>query len=124
MQKHIQTNKQNDRLASLDVLRGFDMLWIIGGGSFIVALSKAVDWGWLNVIAEQMEHVRWDGFHFEDLIFPLFMFISGVAIPYAITSKIEKGTDKFSLLKKAAKRGITLVLLGIMYNGALARGFG
>jgi predicted acyltransferase len=124
MQKKIQTDKQNDRLASLDVLRGFDMLWIIGGGSFVVALSKALDWGWLNVVADQMEHVPWNGFHFFDLIFPLFMFISGVAIPYAITSKIEKGTDKSALFRKAAKRGLVLILLGILYNGALQRGFG
>ncbi len=123
MQKKIQTDKQNDRLASLDVLRGFDMLWIIGGGSFVVAISKALDWGWLNVVADQMEHVPWNGFHFFDLIFPLFMFISGVAIPYAITSKIEKGADKSALLRKAAKRGLILILLGVLYNGALQRGF-
>lgn len=121
MQNQIQTDKQNGRLASLDVLRGFDMLWIIGGGSLIVALAKVFDWGWLNLVAEQMEHVRWDGFHFEDLIFPLFMFISGVAITYAISSKIEKGADKNSLFRKAAIRGIILILLGILYNGALHR---
>ncbi|HWS00777.1 MAG TPA: DUF5009 domain-containing protein [Prolixibacteraceae bacterium] len=123
MQKQIQTEKQTDRLASLDVLRGFDMFWIIGGGSLVVALSKALDWGWLNVVAKQMEHVRWEGFHFEDLIFPLFMFISGVAIPYAITAKIEKGSSKSALFLKAAKRGAILILLGILYNGALQRGF-
>ena len=121
MQNQIQTDKQNGRLASLDVLRGFDMLWIIGGGSLIVGLAKVLDWGWLNVVAEQMEHVRWDGFHFEDLIFPLFMFISGVAIPYAISSKLEKGADKFSLFKKALKRGVILILFGVIYNGALHR---
>ncbi len=121
MQKKNQIERQQERLASLDVLRGFDMLWIIGGGSLIVGLSKALNWSWLNLVAEQMEHVRWDGFHFEDLIFPLFMFISGVAIPYAISAKIESGTDKFSLFKKAAKRGILLILLGILYNGALHR---
>ena len=121
MQNQIQTDKQMNRLASLDVLRGFDMLWIIGGGSLIVGLSKALDWGWLNVVAEQMEHVRWEGFHFEDLIFPLFMFISGVAIPYAITAKIENGANKFTLFKKAVKRGVILILLGVFYNGALER---
>ncbi len=119
MQKQNQTSKPKERLASLDVLRGFDMFWIIGGGSLIVALSKALDWSWLNVVAEQMEHVPWDGFHFEDLIFPLFMFISGVAIPYAITSKIEAGADKFPLFKKAAKRGLLLILFGVIYNGML-----
>ena len=121
MQNQIQTDKQNGRLASLDVLRGFDMLWIIGGGSLIVGLAKVLDWSWLNVVAEQMEHVRWDGFHFEDLIFPLFMFISGVAIPYAISSKIEKGADKNGLFIKAAKRGILLIIFGILYNGLLRR---
>lgn len=123
MQNQLQTEKQNDRLASLDVLRGFDMFWIIGGGSLIVALSKALDWGWLNVVAEQMEHVPWEGFHFEDLIFPMFMFISGVAIPYALTSKVEKGTPKSALLKKVAKRAVALILLGFLYNGVFQRGF-
>jgi predicted acyltransferase len=112
-----------ERLASLDVLRGFDMLWIIGGGALIVALAKTTQWGWLQVIAEQMEHVKWDGFHFEDLIFPMFMFISGVAIPYAINSKVESGANRNLLFRKIVTRGIILVLLGILYNGALEKGF-
>jgi predicted acyltransferase len=115
--------KLSERLQSLDVLRGFDMLWIIGGGSLIVALAEATKWGWLQVIAEQMEHVKWDGFHFEDLIFPLFMFISGVAIPYAITAKVEQGIKRKLLFNKIFRRGITLVILGIIYNGALKHGF-
>lgn len=108
-----------ERLVSLDVLRGFDMFWIIGGGSLILALAAATEWGWLQPVAEQMHHVKWEGFHFEDLIFPLFMFISGVAIPYAITSKVEKGINRKDLLKTVIKRGLILVLLGILYNGML-----
>jgi len=115
--------KLQERLQSLDVLRGFDMLWIIGGGSLIVALAESTKWGWLQVIAEQMEHVLWAGFHFEDLIFPLFMFISGVAIPYAITAKVEQGAKRKLLFNKIFKRGITLVIFGIIYNGALKHGF-
>jgi predicted acyltransferase len=115
--------KQPERLQSLDVLRGFDMLWIIGGGSLIVALAETTKWGWLQVIADQMEHVPWAGFHFEDLIFPLFMFISGVAIPYAITAKVEQGVKRRRLFNKILKRGIILVVLGIIYNGALRNGF-
>lgn len=115
--------KQSERLQSLDVLRGFDMLWIVGGGSLIVALAKVLDWGWLQVIAEQMEHVRWEGFHFEDLIFPMFMFISGVAIPYAVTAKVEQGVKRKLLFNKILRRGIILVILGIIYNGNLRRDF-
>jgi predicted acyltransferase len=99
------------------------MLWIVGGGSLIVALAETLKWGWLDVIAEQLEHVPWAGFHFEDLIFPLFMFISGVAIPYAITAKVEQGANRKELLKKIVKRGLLLVVLGIIYNGALKNGF-
>src|SRR5674476_702030 len=91
--------KIQERLQSLDVLRGFDMLWIIGGGSLIVALAEVTKWGWLQVIAGQLEHVEWAGFHFEDLIFPLFMFISGVAIPFALISKLEKKIPKSDLAK-------------------------
>jgi predicted acyltransferase len=114
---------KTERLASLDVMRGFDMLWIIGGGSLIISLAKITEWGWLQVVAEQFEHVKWEGFHFYDLIFPMFMFISGVAIPYAINSKVEQGTNRNLLFRKIVKRGIILVLLGILYNGALERGF-
>ena len=76
---------QKLRLKSLDILRGFDMFWIIGGGALILALEKMNSMAWIQPIAAQMHHVKWEGFHFFDLIFPLFMFISGVAIPFAIT---------------------------------------
>jgi predicted acyltransferase len=123
METKINGTNLTERLASLDVLRGFDMLWIIGGSSLILSLTKTTQWGWLQVIADQMEHAKWEGFHFYDLIFPMFMFISGVAIPYAISSKVEQGTNRNLLFRKIVKRGIILVLLGVLYNGALERGF-
>jgi predicted acyltransferase len=112
-----------ERLLSLDALRGFDMFWITGGGYLVAVLAKYSGTGWLNVLAEQMEHVPWNGFHFEDLIFPLFMFISGVAIPFALVSKLEKKVPKNELAKKAFKRAITLVILGLVYNGVFTNGF-
>jgi predicted acyltransferase len=112
-----------ERLLSLDALRGFDMLWITGGGYLVAVLAKYTGAGWLQILAEQMEHVPWAGFHFEDLIFPLFMFISGVAIPFALISKLEKKVPKGDLAKKAFKRAVTLVLLGFVYNGVFSNGF-
>ena len=112
-----------ERLISLDALRGFDMFWITGGGYLVSVLAKYTDAGWLKVLNDQMEHVEWAGFHFEDLIFPLFMFISGVAIPFALLSKLEKKTPKEELAKKAVKRGLTLVILGFVYNGVFSNGF-
>ncbi|WP_176801355.1 acyltransferase family protein [Kriegella aquimaris] len=122
MEKKLNSDTK-ERLFSLDTLRGFDMLWIIGGGSLLSALAKATGWGWVEVLAEQMHHVPWEGFRFEDLIFPLFMFISGVAIPFALISKLEKGVGKPELLKKVFKRMVLLVIFGLIYNGALKNGF-
>lgn len=112
-----------ERLLSLDALRGFDMLWITGGGALVTVLAQYTGAGWLKTLADQMEHVPWAGFHFEDLIFPLFMFISGIAIPFAIVSKLEKHVSKSELAKKAVKRGFILVILGLVYNGVFTNGF-
>jgi predicted acyltransferase len=112
------------RLKSLDALRGFDMFWIIGGGAFFLALRDATGWGWLDAMSTQLEHVPWDGFKAWDLIFPLFMFISGVAIPFAVIGKLKKGLPKSNLVKKVIKRGLVLILLGFVYNGIFKLKFG
>ncbi len=111
------------RLHSLDALRGFDMFWITGGSYLVTVFVSFTGAAWLNPVVKQMEHVPWDGFHFYDLIFPLFMFISGVAIPFSLISKLEKKVPKSSLAKKAISRGLILVLLGWFYNGVFANGF-
>ena len=101
-----------ERLLSLDTLRGFDMAMLVGGAGIIIALSKLTGWSWMEAVATQMHHVKWEGFRFYDLIFPLFMFISGVAIPYAINSKVEKGVNKTLLLRKIFIRLLALIGFG------------
>lgn len=117
--KSIRTEKK-ERLLSLDVLRGFDMFWITGGRGLVLFIANITGAGWL---VDQMDHASWAGLHMYDLIFPLFMFLSGVAIPYAIISKLDRGVPKIDLLKKAFKRMVILVVLGIVYNGAFENSF-
>ncbi|MBP7706513.1 MAG: DUF5009 domain-containing protein [Candidatus Aminicenantes bacterium] len=105
-----------DRLFSLDALRGFDMFWIIGGDAFFRTLAEVTDWGWARGWAAQLEHAEWAGFHFYDLIFPLFMFISGVAMPFSLLAKAETAADKRPVYIKLIKRALLLVLLGFIYN--------
>ncbi len=112
-----------ERLFSLDALRGFDMFWITGGSYLVTVIANYTGAAWLEPVVEQMEHVPWNGFHFYDLIFPLFMFISGVAIPFALVSKLEKKVPRYELAKKAVTRGFVLVLLGFIYNGVFSNGF-
>jgi predicted acyltransferase len=113
------TPQPKARLLSLDTLRGFDMFWIIGGDAFFQALAKVTGWGWAGQWAAQLEHVEWRGFHFYDLIFPLFMFISGVAMPFSLLAKAEAGADKKGLYLKLVRRALLLVFLGFVYNHLL-----
>ncbi|MBN1821512.1 MAG: DUF5009 domain-containing protein [Prolixibacteraceae bacterium] len=119
----IKENNPVNRLLSLDVLRGFDMFWLIGGGALIIQLSNVTHAGWLDVLAVQMRHVPWEGFRFWDLIFPLFMFISGVAAPFAVQSKKNKNLSNQKLIFKALRRMILLIILGFLYNGLFRTGF-
>lgn len=107
------------RLLSLDALRGFDMFWIIGGASIFRALARVTDSRLLDWIKIQTFHADWNGFRFFDLIFPLFLFIAGVSYPYSLESRKEKGQTGRDIVKHIIRRGLILVLLGIVYNGIL-----
>lgn len=107
------------RLRSLDALRGFDMLMIVGFAELFRALAEVTNVGWLNALAVQFHHVDWVGLRAYDLIFPLFMFASGMSVAYAITPKLERGVSRKSLLVSIWKRSLILVLLGVIYNGGL-----
>lgn len=108
--------EKNSRLLSLDVLRGFDMFFIMGGGPLMIALCSAL--GAPDcAFARQFHHVPWDGFAFEDLIFPLFLFIAGVSFPFSAAKRLAQGMNKASLVVHVLRRGLMLVFLGLVYNG-------
>src|SRR6266513_2922001 len=86
--KPIETPGPTQRLMSVDALRGFDMFWIIGAGSLVMALHQMSQTAPTRFLADQLEHVDWEGFHFYDLIFPLFVFIVGVSLVFSLTKTI------------------------------------
>jgi len=108
--------QRTERILSLDALRGFDMFWIVGGGGLVRALWLATGWQLFRVLDAQLEHVKWVGFHFYDLILPLFMFIVGAVIPYALVSRIERGEPKPSIYRKIFTRFVLLFIFGLVYN--------
>lgn len=112
------SGKRGSRLLSLDVLRGFDMLFIMGGGPLMLALCAAL--GAPDcAFAQQFCHVPWEGFAFEDLIFPLFLFIAGVSFPFSAAKRLAQGATRAALAWHAVRRGLTLIFLGLVYNGFL-----
>ncbi len=112
-----------ERIASIDALRGFDMFWIIGGGTFFESLSKVWKNPFTETIKDQLEHVSWDGFHFEDLIFPLFLFIVGIVLPFSISRRKEQGASAGNLYFHIVKRAAILILMGMILNGLLRFNF-
>lgn len=108
------------RLASLDALRGFDMFWIIGGASVVQALTRGfpgrapADW-----VFRQLEHVPWQGLHFFDWIWPLFMFIVGAAMPLSVAKRRAAGATNRALYMHAAVRAAILFVLGMAAQGGL-----
>ncbi|MCF2495387.1 MULTISPECIES: acyltransferase family protein [Dyadobacter] len=107
------------RLLSLDTLRGFDMFWISGGEEIFAVLAKVTGWSWAIFMAHQFTHPDWNGFRAYDLIFPTFLFMAGVSAPFSLGSRLEKGVPPSELIKKVVQRGLTLVLLGVIYNNGL-----
>lgn len=114
-----QIKTQTGRLYSLDALRGFDMLWIMGLGELIERFAKAKNTPFWNTVAYHFNHPYWNGFAFWDLIFPLFMFLAGVSSVYSLDKGLEKGKTRSQLVFKVVKRGLILILLGIVYNNGL-----
>ena len=104
------------RLASLDALRGFDMLFIMGGEGLVCAVATALGHPEFKA---SFGHVDWHGLQFMDVIFPLFLFMAGVSFPFSCAKSREKGLGDGKIALKSLKRGIVLVLLGLVCNKIL-----
>jgi predicted acyltransferase len=107
------------RLYSLDALRGFDMFWIMGGEGIFVGLATLTGWPIFKWWAEQCEHVPWHGFHFYDMIFPMFLFIAGISFPFSLAKRTAMNDSRKSIYKHVITRGLILVVIGIVYNNGV-----
>jgi len=109
--------KNKKRLLSIDALRGFDMFWIIGAEGVFAALFVITGWSVFATFAEQMKHTQWHGFTAYDLIFPLFIFLSGVSLGIAAKPLKSLPKDKAQqTLRHGVKRLLLLLVFGILYN--------
>ena len=122
--EHVPANAPAERLASIDALRGFDMFWIIGGNTLVLAfLALFVDPvpEWLE---HQFHHVKWEGFAAWELIMPLFLFVSGVSLPFSLakwTGAGGKQKDRKGLYLRLVRRILLLWVLGMMVQGNLLK---
>ena len=107
------------RVASIDALRGFDMFWITGGEEIIHALHKMSPGPTTDLLNVEFQHVSWAGFHFYDLIFPLFLFVVGLVLPFSLSRHLEEGSQRGQVYRRVIRRLVVLFVLGLVYNGLL-----
>jgi len=100
-----------ERLVSLDTFRGFIMFWIIGGDVWLAALAAWLHNPVTNLLAYETHHTPWIGLRFYDCIWPSFMLMAGVSIPFSFAKRSLTATDRDFRLHALA-RAIVLFLLG------------
>ncbi|HTV40232.1 MAG TPA: DUF5009 domain-containing protein [Candidatus Sulfotelmatobacter sp.] len=110
---------ETQRLVSLDALRGFDMFWILGADSLVYALNKLGHCAPTAFLQNQLSHCEWQGMHFYDLIFPLFVFIMGVSTVFSLT-RIIQTQGRGAAVTRIVRRSILLFVLALIYSGGFS----
>ena len=111
--------KNTNRIASIDALRGFDMLFIIFLDHFFNAINVGVGSPFTKAVAKQFDHPEWFGSSLYDIVMPLFLFIVGAAIPFALSKQKQQDSRLSALYIKIIRRFVILFILGWIVQGHL-----
>ena len=110
----------SNRILSIDALRGFDMFWIMGGSELAIVFFALSGSQWAQRWAGEFRHSAWNGFTFYDLVFPLFLFIVGLVLPFSMSKyRNGKGLDLKHAYPRILQRTVVLFILGLFVNGFL-----
>jgi predicted acyltransferase len=104
---------------SIDALRGMDMFFIVGMEEVFEALSKMFPM--TPSLNDRLQHAPWAGFHFYDLIFPLFAFIIGTSLVFSLSKSVAT-EGKGAATRKVLKRSLILFILGVLYYEGIGGG--
>lgn len=111
-------NRLTKRLVSLDAYRGIIMICLISAG---FGLSAFKGHPWLGFIADQVGHVKWEGLVFWDMIQPAFMFMVGMAMPFAYSKRRSLGFSHSRIFGHVAYRALMLIVIANVI-GTIHRG--
>lgn len=117
---------QPGRIESVDALRGISMFWLLGVDRAMGSLAEmAGDKGPVvsaigNFLGAQFVHESWEGLHFYDFIFALFIFITGISIALSLLGQVEReGKTKTHL--RVLRRSLLLYVLGVIAYGGMSQ---
>ena len=97
---------ENKRLRSLDAFRGFTIMAMI-------LVNNPGSW---EHVYPPLLHSKWNGITPTDLIFPFFLFIVGVSIVLAYENRLERGENKYGLVRKIIFRTLKIFFVGLLLN--------
>lgn len=103
-------NLTDKRVLAIDAFRGITILVMI----FVNTLAGVRGMPWW------MEHMPADvdGMTFVDVVFPAFLFIVGMSIPFALSQRLSKGESNWQLQKHIVQRAVGLIILGVFMVNA------
>ena len=109
-----QPSAAEERLTSLDFFRGVTMFMLIGEATGLYELFRdpALHGTLLSAIGTQLDHHPWNGLRCWDLVQPFFMFIVGVAMPFAIGKRWQRGDSWGKTFRHALLRSALLLFFG------------
>jgi predicted acyltransferase len=111
-----QTPDAQERLMSLDALRGADMFLLVGLADIFRSLPEISDNAVFRFLNEQCRHPEWHGFTLYDLIFPLFIFIVGVSMVFSFEKRRQR-RGRRHLYWHIFVRSVALAVLGLVFWG-------
>jgi predicted acyltransferase len=100
-----------ERLLSLDTFRGFTMFWIVGGEGLMLGIQHLGHNRVIDLIVRELNHTPWIGLRFEDCIWPSFMLMVGVSVPFSLARRSVTQTEN-QQSAHAIQRAVVLFLLG------------
>ena len=107
-------SEKPERVGSIDFFRGVTMILLVGEftGLYTLLHDPALEGTFLHVIGEQLHHHSWNGLRFWDLIQPFFMFLVGVSLPFAVSTREKRGFSSQDIFKHVLKRSALLLFMG------------
>ena len=93
------------RIAAIDIMRALTMLWMLFVND-IPAVQGVPQWLFHAEATEDM-------LGFSDLVFPAFLFCVGMSIPFAIDSRLKRGTSMGATIGHVLLRSLALVVMGL-----------
>ena len=113
------SEKNTTRLASLDILRGFDLFLLVFFQPVFAALVRQLNLPFLNDILYQFDHEVWEGFRFWDLVMPLFLFMTGASMPFSLSKYVGMSGSYWPVYRRILRRVFLLFIFGMIVQGNL-----